>query len=72
MSVEKPLNPYHHIYFFSPQTLTSLFKIAGYNIYELNSVSSNTMSLKSIAHKILAKIVGMGHSGRIEAIIGPK
>jgi 2-polyprenyl-3-methyl-5-hydroxy-6-metoxy-1,4-benzoquinol methylase len=68
----KPYNPYHHIYFFSPNTLKKLIDVAGYKIIELNQIKNNRKSIRTRIHKALAKITNMGYSGKIEAIIGQK
>jgi 2-polyprenyl-3-methyl-5-hydroxy-6-metoxy-1,4-benzoquinol methylase len=70
---EKPYNPYHHIYFFSPYTLKNLIEAGGYNIYELNQIPSIvTNSLKVRVYKSLANLFRMGYTNNIEAVIGAK
>jgi 2-polyprenyl-3-methyl-5-hydroxy-6-metoxy-1,4-benzoquinol methylase len=68
----KPYNPYHHIYFFSPNTLKKLIDAAEYKIIELNQIKNNRKSIKTRIHKALAEITNRGYSSRIEAIIGQK
>ncbi len=68
-----PYNPYHHIYFFSPTTLRRTLSKCGYIIYELNQLGpkQSMISLRSYAHSFIAKVIGMGVTGRIEIVAKP-
>ena len=67
---EKSLNPYHHIYFFSPYTLKEMLLKTGFKILELNDVSrhSSNSNIKNRLKHLLSHMLRMGTSSRIEAI----
>lgn len=66
----KPYNPYHHIHFFSPQTIKKLFERSGYQVLELNEPTRDG-SVKKIINVINASL-GVGVSNIIEVIATKK
>jgi 2-polyprenyl-3-methyl-5-hydroxy-6-metoxy-1,4-benzoquinol methylase len=67
---EKSLNPYHHIYFFSPYTLKKMLLKTDFKILELNDVSKHPSksNFKNTIKHLLSSILRMGTSSRIEAV----
>lgn len=46
--------------------------VSGFDIIEINQISSNPKRLKTKLHRTLAQLARMGYLSKIEAIIGAK
>ncbi|MFX1590528.1 MAG: class I SAM-dependent methyltransferase, partial [Promethearchaeota archaeon] len=68
IKLKKPYNPYHHVNFFSPSTLKKLFEDCSYKIIELNQPKKYSKKLLHRVYLLLANIIKMGISTRIEII----
>jgi 2-polyprenyl-3-methyl-5-hydroxy-6-metoxy-1,4-benzoquinol methylase len=66
---EKPYNPYHHLYFFSPYTLKAMLRTAGFRIVEFNEVYGGAnRTFKNRINYALSWVFKMGVSSRIEVV----
>ncbi len=64
----KPYNPFHHLYFFSPNVIKKIVKQAGYEILELNVFENERKNLKKQFKRFIAKIFYLPTSNIIEVV----
>lgn len=68
-----PYNPYHHLYFYSPEVLREIFKKLGYSIlYFSDQQKIGKRNIKKWIKVNLSRRIGWSTSPVLEAVISPR